>query len=203
MPPRKRKDHYATLGVKPTASDADIKRTYRSKAAKSHPDKGGNHEQMAELNDAYAILGDPKRRLLYDAGVDESPNETKVESTLSQLFMDAIQRDVPDIVGHVERGLKDGQATLRQQLRDIASNAEKLRKKRDKVSTTASVNLFHALVDQQLRALEQNKVRIEADLEGLRLTLTELKKYKNEGVVKAQRFGYSIFDVSATTGSTW
>jgi hypothetical protein len=41
------------LGLPPDASDEAIKARYRMLAAVWHPDKGGDHERMAELNDAF------------------------------------------------------------------------------------------------------------------------------------------------------
>jgi curved DNA-binding protein CbpA len=56
------KDLYQTLGLPKTASLADIKKAYRNSALKAHPDKGGNSERMAFLNEAYDILSDPEKR---------------------------------------------------------------------------------------------------------------------------------------------
>lgn len=40
------------LGVKPDASEDEIKRAYRAKAKAAHPDAGGSKDEMAELNAA-------------------------------------------------------------------------------------------------------------------------------------------------------
>lgn len=47
-------DHYATLGVPRDASAEDIKRAYRRKSSKAHPDKGGSQQAMQRVNAAYA-----------------------------------------------------------------------------------------------------------------------------------------------------
>jgi curved DNA-binding protein len=64
------RDLYAVLGVQKTASPDDIKKTYRKLAAKLHPDKNpGNKQaeaQFKEVNHAYDVLGDAKKRGLYD-----------------------------------------------------------------------------------------------------------------------------------------
>ena len=39
-------DYYTTLGVNKNASDADIKKAFRNKAAQHHPDKGGDPNQL-------------------------------------------------------------------------------------------------------------------------------------------------------------
>ena len=65
------RDLYEVLGISKDASDADIKKAYRKLARKYHPDL--NHddpktaeEKMKEVNAAYDILKDPKKRAQYD-----------------------------------------------------------------------------------------------------------------------------------------
>jgi curved DNA-binding protein len=63
------KDYYETLGVKPDASDADIKRAYRRLARKYHPDvskEAGAEEKFKSVNEAYEALKDADRRREYD-----------------------------------------------------------------------------------------------------------------------------------------
>jgi hypothetical protein len=43
---------YVVLGVRPDATADDIREAYRAKAMEKHPDKGGSHAAMAELNNA-------------------------------------------------------------------------------------------------------------------------------------------------------
>ncbi|CAF3065609.1 unnamed protein product [Rotaria sp. Silwood2] len=64
------KDYYAMLGVNRLASDDEIKRAYKQKALKHHPDK--NHgdvdaeKKFMDISEAYEILSDPYKRSLYD-----------------------------------------------------------------------------------------------------------------------------------------
>ncbi len=61
------KDYYRILGVNENASFEEIKKTYRKLAFQYHPDKNpGNEEIMKELNEAYAVLSDEKKRSEYD-----------------------------------------------------------------------------------------------------------------------------------------
>ncbi len=59
-------DLYAELGVTKDASHSDIKRAYRRKATRVHPDKGGTAEQFHRLQLAYDTLNDPSARKRYD-----------------------------------------------------------------------------------------------------------------------------------------
>ena len=65
------KDYYQILGVPRNASEEDIKKAYRKLAMQYHPDRNlGNekwaNEKFKEINEAYAVLGNPEKRQQYD-----------------------------------------------------------------------------------------------------------------------------------------
>jgi DNA-directed RNA polymerase subunit RPC12/RpoP len=59
-------DYYDVLGVDRSTSLEDMKRAYRRKALKVHPDMGGSHEEMVTLTEAWAVLSNSLRRAAYD-----------------------------------------------------------------------------------------------------------------------------------------
>ena len=61
-----KRDYYEVLGVSKTADAAAIKKAYRKLAKKYHPDTNAGdpvaEEKLKEVNEAYDVLGDEKRR---------------------------------------------------------------------------------------------------------------------------------------------
>lgn len=63
------KDYYEILGVKPEATEAEIKASYRKLARKYHPDKNkdaGAEEKFKAINEANDVLRDAEKRRAYD-----------------------------------------------------------------------------------------------------------------------------------------
>ncbi|MFB6225015.1 MAG: DnaJ domain-containing protein, partial [Candidatus Paceibacteria bacterium] len=60
-------DYYSILGVDKNASQEEIKKAYRKKAHKHHPDKSdGDEEMFKKVSEAYDVLSDEDKRAKYD-----------------------------------------------------------------------------------------------------------------------------------------
>lgn len=70
-----KRDYYEVLGVDKNASEDDIKKAFKKAAMKYHPDRFANasdaekkeaEEKFKEVNEAYQVLSDSKRKQQYD-----------------------------------------------------------------------------------------------------------------------------------------
>ena len=107
-------DYYAILGVLRDASQEEIKRSYFEAAQRLHPDKNiaaGETELFLEIQQAYEVLSNPKRRNLYDATLPPEINPSTVVKH-EMLF------SRPNLV-------KLGEAQLLYMLLDISPREEK------------------------------------------------------------------------------
>ncbi len=61
------KDYYKLLGIQKNASQDEVKKAFRKLAHEHHPDKqGGDAAKFKEVNEAYGVLSDEKKRAQYD-----------------------------------------------------------------------------------------------------------------------------------------
>lgn len=68
------KDYYKILGISSSATAGEIKAAYRAMSIKWHPDKNPDVDvtsAMQDINEAYALLKDPARRMRYDVEYQE------------------------------------------------------------------------------------------------------------------------------------
>ncbi|HEY3175222.1 MAG TPA: DnaJ C-terminal domain-containing protein [Candidatus Polarisedimenticolia bacterium] len=67
-----KKDYFAILGLKPTATDKEIRSAYKRLAKKFHPDVNPNNkkseEKFKEIGEAYEVLSDPEKRRKWETG---------------------------------------------------------------------------------------------------------------------------------------
>ncbi|XP_078445497.1 DNAJ heat shock family protein [Wolffia australiana] len=69
-------DYYEILRVDRDVNGDDLKKAYRKQAMKWHPDKNPTRKKEADakfkqISEAYAVLADPQRRVVYDGCEEE------------------------------------------------------------------------------------------------------------------------------------
>ena len=79
-PPPSPRALYETLGILRDASQDDIKKAYRKQCLTHHPDKGGDAEVFQKVMEAHDVLGDPRKRAVYDVRGDGGPRRSEEPS---------------------------------------------------------------------------------------------------------------------------
>ena len=67
-------DLYSILEISKDASEQDIKKAYRKLTLQYHPDRNNSsdaEEKIRKINEAYEVLGDKEKRMLYDSGANQ------------------------------------------------------------------------------------------------------------------------------------
>jgi len=68
-------DLYSILEISKDASEQDIKKAYRKLTLQYHPDRNNSsnsEEKIRKINEAYEVLGDKEKRMMYDKGANQS-----------------------------------------------------------------------------------------------------------------------------------
>jgi molecular chaperone DnaJ len=74
------KSYFIILGVSPGATDDEIKSAYRRLAKEFHPDHyAGGNETFREIQEAYSVLGNVRRRREYEQQISKKPINVSVK----------------------------------------------------------------------------------------------------------------------------
>lgn len=93
------KDYYKILGVGKTSTEDEIKKVYRKLAMKYHPDRNpgdkASEERFKEINEAYAVLSDAKKRRQYDTiGAEGFGRQFSQEDIFNNADFESVLRDL-------------------------------------------------------------------------------------------------------------
>lgn len=125
--------HYDTLGVKPDATDSEIKKAYRTMSLKYHPDRNPSEEAntiMQNITGAYEVLGNPESKKNYDMqlkfGKNPPPNMNgfnDINDIFSMMFQ-GIPGMAQQMNGHpnirvFQNGMPNGQFHVRTNFQHI------------------------------------------------------------------------------------
>ena len=117
--------YYEDLGVQKNATEAEVKKAYRKKAQRAHPDKGGDPQEFHRLTRAYETLSDPGKREYYDAHGSDKPQdqaETMALQMMAQALLgliDQVDVDYTNIIEAAGRLVQGQLEDVRKKLRQV------------------------------------------------------------------------------------
>lgn len=192
--PRNKKSHYEVLGVDKGAKPEEVKKAYRRKAERAHPDKGGSDEEMAEVNQAYEVLSNPERRQLYDStGADRArPFDEEVRNVVLGAFADGLNKDAPDCLAHARDLIEKQRRQIEAARREAVNAQKKYAARREKISTKGDVNLFHLIIDRQLEQIAQSIGAMDREEEKFKAALELLKGYESKERLPVREMQYRM-----------
>lgn len=179
-------DLYDELGVPKDADKAAIKRAYRSRAKKVHPDTpGGDEAKFRQLSTAFRILSDDEKREHYDktGQTDDPPDNTMAEvmSIVNRAIDAALARE--DVLSQplfemCESGIWDSRAEVKRQIAKTKVVQERLEKVRKKIRFRGKgEDLVTRGIDARLEQLRRALAGMERNVELLTKALDVLKDY--------------------------
>ncbi|XP_009813161.2 dnaJ homolog subfamily B member 8 [Gavia stellata] len=124
-------DYYKVLGLQKSASRDDVKKSYHKLALKWHPDKNPSNKEEAEkkfkaVAEAYEVLSDPQKRLLYDRSVKESRSHGRSAVGRHYSFFDSsyVFYDLEDISREIFGGMDPFMHVFWDPFNNIRNNGE-------------------------------------------------------------------------------
>jgi len=110
-------NYYSILGVNFESTEKEIKKSYYKLSMSHHPDKGGNAEEFAIINEAYTVLTEQKeeydRKSKFGKDYNELEEFFKIDMDYNheeaeKVYVDVKKREVLDIVIRIDKDKFDG-----------------------------------------------------------------------------------------------
>lgn len=179
---------YDDLGLDPSATTGEVKKAYRKKAKKSHPDKGGSTEEFNRVNKAYLILSDPDRRSRYDQtgeentyGADnERSNIMAIVAGAMSCVIGAIEargRDPLrfDLLGEMKASIKTEIGKQRAEITRLQANVKKTERLLGKFKVKSGENFLEQMIKAQAMNIGLNARQKEEAVKPFEAALDLLK----------------------------
>lgn len=183
-------DLYETLGINKNADTATVRKAYKKKAAKTHPDvPGGSKEKFGLIKLAADVLSDAKRREKYDAtgNVDDEQDlgmtgtlqivNSFLENILNGIekrHMDPAKCDIAGMmIAAMEEQIEKNEVTISQN-KAVVAKAEKLL---GRFSVKSGKNYLEDMLKYKLKLLKENAANSEKICEELKKAYDIVKQF--------------------------
>jgi DnaJ-class molecular chaperone len=160
---------YDDLEIDNKADAIAIKRAYRKKAGKSHPDKGGSKEEFVKVQKAYLILSNPETRSKYDATGDEDllkADNSKQEIlgivvTSFEVVIQAIEGKGAnplefDIAGEMRSTIKEKKDEIEAEKKRLGKNISEVEKFLGRFKVKGQTNFMEAMLKSRIDGIKLN-----------------------------------------------
>lgn len=95
------KNYYEILNIERTATGRDIRNAYLKRVKEVHPDSKNfsfkeSNDVLSEINEAYSVLKDPKRRAAYEATFKETKKSVFYDSAEAAYYPNSFGQELKD-----------------------------------------------------------------------------------------------------------
>lgn len=183
---------YEELEVEKTATPDEIKKAYRKKSKKVHPDHNPDDpkaaEKFGELTKAYDILIDEEKRKRYDAG--EDPDAMGSMKTPRDMAVHAVMGLFSQVIEQVDEKHTDIFSVMKEMVHtnilkfkgEISRGENQIRKYRSVMKRISNKkkqeNVFVQSLEAQIRSVEGGKAQFEEQIKIAEIALSIIDDYK-------------------------
>ena len=192
---------YDILGVKKTADAIEIKKAYRSRAQKSHPDRGGDEDEFHQISVAYQILSDKEKRKRYDetGEVNKPPSiEAMAQEVLISLFNGVIEQGefIGDIVKSLKKKIEAQQQAMQIEIPQRQEKIYKLQKLKNRIISRKGDNFFAMALDARIDKIKNEITNLTQSIAVGAAALDMLANYEDQRpeVADSQSYSQSMFN---------
>jgi len=179
-------DPYQELGVPRDASPEDVRRAYRKRRTKAHPDKGGSKEEFHAIQKSYEILSDAERRKRFDqTGDAETPVSDPRELAMrdiAAMFLQLVNSsdvDHTNIVELVKQNIELGVRERQGKITQIKTGIEKRERALKRIKRkTKGPNQFGIFLQNDIAAHHQAIARLSGECDQAKIMLEMLAEYE-------------------------
>lgn len=175
---------YDTLGVDRSADAGTIKKAYRRKAQKHHPDKGGDTKIFYAIRKAFEVLGDEARRAKYDETGDESevPGiEQEINDAAVSLFLsllDKVDVERTDLMEQMNYHLLLHESTLESRSKAVIKKIVRLEKVKARMTCKGGTDILGGALETTIKQTKRERDGLAHALEVADGVRTLIKQYE-------------------------
>lgn len=197
---------YEKLGVGPTATPEEIKKAYKRKAHKHHPDReGGDEDQFKEITAAYEVLMDETRRKYYDEtgeikkGVDDTTAMLRDLVALIFSLIDKYDMKYTNLIDAAKEVVRDGIGKQEQSIHALEESIADREDVLKRLTCKKPNNVLAEAIRQDIEGRKRGVIKQQEHIETGKKLLDMLGDYEYKTEAAPQGFQMRRGPVSTTS----
>lgn len=174
--------HYNTLGVAQDSTSEEIKAAYRRLCKEHHPDRNDNSAESVlktqEINAAYEVLSDEKKREYYDVYGDMTEQERSISEAVSAMVLQAFMESNPNPIHSVRSEQQRNIDELEIRIKRCCATIKRITKARHRM--TKHPKSWLSVTNAARREIHNNWRQAKQSIVYAKLVINMLKQYELE-----------------------